>query len=86
MADWAMFILAHAEEEEGHAHFWQAYGKPEDTRGARCSKTVYDAMHAGTALVWAVRNHDEDTVQKAYGTLHEVAEALPALIDPKDSN
>ena len=81
MADWTMFILAHAEEEEGHAYFWQAYGKPEGTPGEHFRKTVYDGMHAATALVWSVRNHDEGTVQKAYGTLREVAEALPMLLD-----
>jgi aminoglycoside phosphotransferase (APT) family kinase protein len=85
MADWTMFILAHAEEEEGHSHFWRAYGKLEDGQGARFRKTVYDGMHAATALVWSVRNRDEGTVQKAYGTLREVAEGLPDLIDPKDS-
>jgi aminoglycoside phosphotransferase (APT) family kinase protein len=86
MADWTMFILAHAEKEEGHSHFWRAYGPLEDTRSARFRKTVYDGMHAATALVWSVRNHDEGTVQKAYGTLREVAEALPALIDQKGSD
>jgi aminoglycoside phosphotransferase (APT) family kinase protein len=84
MADWTMFILAHAEEEEGHAHFWRAYGKPEDNRGTRFRKAVYDGMHAATALVWSVRNHDEGTVQRAYGTLREVAEAIPALIDQEE--
>jgi aminoglycoside phosphotransferase (APT) family kinase protein len=86
LADWTMFILAHAEQEEGHAHFWQAYGEREDTPGMRFRKTVYDAMHAGTALVYSVRNHDEGTVQRAYCTLREVAEALPTLIDPKEAN
>jgi aminoglycoside phosphotransferase (APT) family kinase protein len=81
MADWTMFILAHAEEEEGHGYFWRAYGKPEGTQGAHFRKTVYDGMHAATALVWSVRNHDEGTLQKAYGTLREVAEALPMLLD-----
>ena len=80
MADWTMFILAHAEPEEGHAHFWQAYGPREETRGAEFRKTVYDGMHAATALVYSVRTQDEGTVQRAYGTLREVAEALPALI------
>lgn len=81
MADWTMFILAHTEPEEGHAHFWQAYGPREETRGAEFRKTVYDGMHAATALVYSVRTHDEGTVERAYGTLREVAEALPALID-----
>jgi aminoglycoside phosphotransferase (APT) family kinase protein len=84
MADWTMFILAHAEPEEGHARFWQAYGPREETRAARSRKTVYDGMHAGTALVYSVRHHDEGTVQRAYGTLREVAEALPALIKDSD--
>ena len=86
MADWTMFILAHAEEEEGHAHFWQAYGMPERMKGASFRKTVYDGMHAGTALVWSVRNGDEGTVQRAYGTLHDVGEALPALLHQTDED
>lgn len=80
MADWTMFILAHAEPEGGHAHFWRAYGMAEDTQGARFRKTVYDGMHAATALVWSVRNHDEGTVQRAYSTLREVAALLPSLL------
>jgi aminoglycoside phosphotransferase (APT) family kinase protein len=84
MADWTMFILAHAEPEKGHAHFWQAYGALESSSSARFRKTVYDGMHAGTALVWSVRHHDEGTVQKAYGTLREVAEALSGMIAQKD--
>jgi aminoglycoside phosphotransferase (APT) family kinase protein len=79
MADWTMFILAHADKEEGRSHFWQAYGQPEDTPGARFRKIAYDGMHAGTALIWSIRNHDEGTMQKAYGTLREVAELLLAL-------
>jgi aminoglycoside phosphotransferase (APT) family kinase protein len=31
MADWTMFILAHAEPEAGHAHFWRAHGEWEET-------------------------------------------------------
>ena len=81
MADWTMFILAHAEPEEGHTHFWRAYGLGEEMPAARFRKTVYDGMHAATALVYSVRNHDEGTVHRANGTLREVAEALPALVD-----
>jgi aminoglycoside phosphotransferase (APT) family kinase protein len=86
MADWTMFILANADPDEGHAHFWKTYGEPEDTRGMRFRKTVYNGMHAATALVYSVRHQDEATVQRAYGTLREVAEALPTLIDSKDAN
>ncbi len=79
MADWTMFILAHAEQEDGHSRFWQAYGKTENSPGARFRKTVYDGMHAGTALVWAVRHQDEGTVKRAYETLREVSQSLHFL-------
>ena len=79
MADWTMFILAHANPDEGHGYFWQAYGKPKDTAGARFRKTVYDGMHAATALVYSAQHNDKGTVERAYGTLREVAESLPAF-------
>jgi aminoglycoside phosphotransferase (APT) family kinase protein len=79
VADWTMFILAHTEKEEGHARFWQAYGKPEEDPGARLRKTVYDGMHAATALVWSVRHSDEGTVKRAYKTLRDVAGLLASL-------
>ena len=79
LADWTMFILAHAEQEEGHSHFWQAYGQREDTPAMRFRKTVYDGMHAGTALVWAFQHNDEGTLEKAQGTLKEVSALLPTL-------
>ena len=80
MADWTMFILAHAEKEEGHEHFWQAYDRAEDTPGSRCRVIVYDAMHASIAFLWAVKHQDEETVTRATGTLREVLETLPALL------
>jgi len=79
MADWTMFILAHAEREEGHARFWQAYGQPQDTPSVRFRASVYDAMHAGAAFVWAAEHQDEETVVRAKGTLREVVEILPTL-------
>lgn len=80
MADWTMFILAQAEANPGHASFWQSYGQPAATRSATFRKTVYDGMHAGTALVWSTQHDDPETVQKALGTLREVAAALPAFL------
>jgi aminoglycoside phosphotransferase (APT) family kinase protein len=80
MADWTMFILAHAEKEVGHSHFWQAYGRLEDTPGAKFRKEVYDAMHAGTVLIWALQRHDDETVGRAKDTLSEVASSLSAQL------
>lgn len=80
MADWTMFILAHAEKEEGHSHFWKAYGQPADTKSARFRASVYNAMHAGTAFIWASKHQDEETVTRAKGTLGEVMDILPTLL------
>ncbi len=79
MADWTMFILAHAGKEAGHSRFWQAYGQPEETPAAGFRANVYDAMHAGTAFIWAVQHQDEETVTRAKGTLGHAAEILPSL-------
>ncbi len=80
LADWTMFILKHAEKEEGHSHFWKMYGQPEATQGFRFRTTVYDAMHAGTAFLWARQHNDEETVTRATGTLSEVAAALRGFL------
>jgi hypothetical protein len=75
-----MFILAHADREKGHSHFWQAYRTAEDPPGSRFRINVYDAMHAATAFIWASRHQDEGTVTKAREALGEVAEILPGLL------
>ena len=80
MADWTMFILAHTDREEGHSRFWQAYGQREDTPGAQFRASVYEAMHAGIAFVWAAQHQDEETLTRAQSTLRQVAETLPALL------
>jgi hypothetical protein len=75
-----MFVITHAEEKEGHSYFWKAYGQPKDTQRARFRANVYDAMHAGTAFIWAVKHNDEETVTRATGTLSEVMDILPTLL------
>jgi aminoglycoside phosphotransferase (APT) family kinase protein len=76
MADWTLFILKHAEKEEGHSHFWKTYGRFKNTTASKCRSYVYDAMHAGTAFVWATQHQDDETVMRAQGTLSEAAAAL----------
>jgi hypothetical protein len=71
-------LLEH--QEEGHSHFWEAYGQLEDTQITRFRASVYDAMHAGTAFIWAIKHQDKETVTRATGTLSEVADVLPTLL------
>ena len=82
MADWTMFVLAKGavpETQRFHSRFWQAYGQPEPTPETAFRNAVYEAMHVGTALVWATRHDDRDTVQRGKRDLRTVATTLPTL-------
>ena len=82
LADWTMFVLAKSaspETESLHDSFWRGYGEIEQTHGLEFRKAVYEAMHVGTALEWASRNHDDDTVKRGKQDLNAVAASLPDL-------
>jgi len=82
MADWTMFVLAKGatpETRQFHARFWQAYGQPEPTPETMFRNAVYEALNVGTALVWATRHDDIDTVQRGKRDLRAVAATLQTL-------
>jgi aminoglycoside phosphotransferase (APT) family kinase protein len=79
LADWTMFVLAMAaapETHHVHARFWQSYGKPEQTSELDFRQAVYEAMHIGTALVWASLHDDVETVQRGKRDLRAVIKRL----------
>jgi aminoglycoside phosphotransferase (APT) family kinase protein len=83
LADWTMFVLAKSESSEtkpSHDQFWRGYGEIEQTTGIEFRKAVYEAMHVGTALEWAKRNHDDDTMKRGRQDLNAVAISLPNLL------
>ena len=83
LADWTMFVLAKsasAETQPMHDSFWRGYGELEQTPGLEFRKAVYEAMHVGTALEWAIRNQDDDTVKRGKQDLKAVAASLPGLL------
>jgi len=43
-------------------------------------RAVYEALNVGTALVWATRHDDADTVQRGKQDLSAVATTLPTLL------
>lgn len=81
-ADWAMFLVLHVKPSEliGHENsFWQGYGgEPDLTAGGQFRLNTYLAMHASTALLWANRHADEETLKHASRTLAEAAGHLAA--------
>lgn len=82
-ADWTMFVLAMSaspEVQPFHDAFWRGYGELEQTPGAGFRKAVYEAMHIGSAMTWAVRNHDDDTVERGKRDLSHVAASLTSLL------
>ena len=83
LADWTMFVLAKSASPETkslHDSFWRGYGKLEQTPGLEFRKAVYEAMHVGTALEWATRHQDDDTVKRGKQDLKVVAASLPDVV------
>jgi aminoglycoside phosphotransferase (APT) family kinase protein len=78
LADWTMFVLAMEapEKHPGHARFWQAYGAVEQTPETGFRQAVYEAMHIGSAMAWASKHDDVDTVQRGTRDLRAVLERL----------
>jgi len=83
LADWTMFVLAKSaspETQRVHECFWRGYGQVDEISGIAFRKAVYEAMHIGTALAWAIQNHDDDTVERGKRDLSLVAANLPGLL------
>ena len=83
LADWTMFVLAKSaspETQHFQEAFWRGYGQDEELPGTEFRKAVYEAMHIGIALEWAIRNHDDDTVKRGKNDLKTVATNLPDLL------
>jgi aminoglycoside phosphotransferase (APT) family kinase protein len=78
LADWTMFVFAMEapEKHPGHARFWQAYGAVEQALETAFRQAVYEAMHIGTAMAWASRHGDTDTVQRGKRDLRAVLKRL----------
>jgi len=64
------------EKHPSHARFWQTYGAPEQTLETDFRQAVYEAMHIGTAMVWASHHSDVDTVQRGKRDLRAVLKRL----------
>ena len=83
LADWTMFVLEKStspDTQRFHDCFWQGYGQVDQTPNIAFRKTIYEAMHVGTALAWAVRVHDDDTVERGRHDLSVAATNLSNLL------
>jgi aminoglycoside phosphotransferase (APT) family kinase protein len=79
LADWPMFVLAMSarpQTQRLHARFWQGYGAVDQTPERAFRQAVYEAMHIGTALVWASHHDDADTVERGKRDLGAVVKRL----------
>jgi aminoglycoside phosphotransferase (APT) family kinase protein len=79
LADWTMFLLAKTatpETEALYAGFWQAYGRPDPTPETHFRQAVYEAMHVATAMAWAARQGDDDTLARGRGDLQQLVTLL----------
>jgi aminoglycoside phosphotransferase (APT) family kinase protein len=81
-ADWTMFVLSKAaapETDHLHSRFWQSYGARDQTPEAEFRQAIYEALHIGTALVWATHHDDKETLQRGADDLRAVITLLPTL-------
>jgi aminoglycoside phosphotransferase (APT) family kinase protein len=81
LADWTLFILAKLEDPglaPAVASFWDGYGALERSGGAAFRAGVYEALHIGTALAYAQREGDADTVARGRAELPAAAARLGA--------
>ncbi|WP_437562213.1 hypothetical protein [Sorangium sp. So ce542] len=59
-----------------HDRFWEAYGRPPQTRASAFRAAAYEAMNVGIALPWAARHGHGDLVERGKRELREALEAL----------
>jgi len=75
-----VLVLLHVKPPElvaHHTNFWRAYGgEPELTTEGQFRLNTYMAVHASTAVLWANRHADEQTLKHASRTLDEAASHL----------
>lgn len=76
LAEWMFHLLPRRATSRMRSAFWAEYGEPEQNRGTRFRRQVYDGIHAGNVLAELRRLHREDLVAKVQASLHVlVAEA-----------
>lgn len=78
-ADWTFHLLPRRATPAVRALFWEEYGKPEETPGARFRELIYDGMHVSNVLVEGGRRRDADLVAKARAGLARVVAGLGEL-------
>ncbi len=78
-ADWTFHLLPRRATPEVRALFWEEYGKPEETAGARFRELIYEGLHASNVLAEGGRQRDTDLIAKARTVLSRVVAGLREL-------
>jgi hypothetical protein len=74
-----MFVLSKLDDpatDEAQAAFWEGYGKRDESGNAAFRAAVYEALHIGNALGWAVREQDAGTLARGRRELPEAVARL----------
>ena len=82
LAAWTMFVMAKSagpQTRRRYSYFRESYGPVEQTTGAIFRGWIYEAMHIATAMVWAVKQGDDDTLQRGKTELSVAANSLSML-------
>ena len=84
LADWIMFCLSirngEAEWQERISAFYEGYGSLEKSATRQFRQEVYNAMHIGSSVVWAVRYGNREDIERGRQDLGRIASLLPGLL------
>ncbi len=80
LADWTIFLLQ-LHKPSGSKAFWEAYGRPEQSKGWRIRDLIYYCNHLGGARLECWRNHRDEAVQRSYRDIRKAIVELSELVE-----
>jgi hypothetical protein len=79
LADWTFYLLPRRASERMQAAFWDEYGRPATTWGARFRARVYEGLHLGNVLSELRRRGQTDLEPEVQSALRQTVVGLRAL-------
>jgi aminoglycoside phosphotransferase (APT) family kinase protein len=79
LADWTIFLLQ-LHKPAGSEAFWEAYGRPKQTKGWRIRDLIYYCHHLGGARLECWRDHRDEAVQRSYKDIQKAIIELRELV------
>ncbi|HEX5159021.1 MAG TPA: aminoglycoside phosphotransferase family protein [Ktedonobacterales bacterium] len=79
LADWTFYLLPRRASARVQAIFWDEYGRPDTTRGARFRAHVYEGLHLGNVLSEVRRRGRTDLEPEVQMELHATLDRMRGM-------